>query len=100
LHIKLDAKAFHGYETAYRYQWFHALACLALGAAAMAGFQHQLLGYAAWTFPIGTVLFSGSIYLLYLANFNPIWVRIATPVGGLILIASWALVILAVLFKR
>jgi uncharacterized membrane protein YgdD (TMEM256/DUF423 family) len=83
------------WDTAVKYQLFHAVALLALAGwleARMARIQSndfldRSIGRVAWWFAAGMVLFSGSLYLLALGA--PTWLGIITPFGGLALIAAW-----------
>jgi uncharacterized membrane protein YgdD (TMEM256/DUF423 family) len=43
---------------------------------------------AWWSFLAGTVIFSGSLYLLAVTNLK--WLGAITPVGGLSLLIGWA----------
>lgn len=70
------------WETAARYQMYHALAILA--AAAVRPYR---LGLIAALFLAGIVLFSGSLYLLVLTNEGVLGA--ITPFGGLCFIAGW-----------
>ncbi|NUQ00991.1 MAG: DUF423 domain-containing protein [Armatimonadetes bacterium] len=70
------------WETAARYQMYHAVALLA--AAALRPYR---LGLIAALFLAGTLLFSGSLYLLVLTNTG--WFGAITPLGGLCFIAGW-----------
>ncbi len=74
------------FETAVRYQMVHALALLATGWVSVA-FPGRASALAGWAFLAGTVLFSGSLYLLALGGVRA--VGVVTPVGGLLLIAGW-----------
>ena len=74
------------FETAARYQMYHALALLAVGLAA-ARWQAPVVRWAGWLFVGGTVLFSGSLYLLALTQVR--WLGAVTPLGGLMLLAGW-----------
>jgi uncharacterized membrane protein YgdD (TMEM256/DUF423 family) len=74
------------WDSAVRYQMFHALALL---AAALLIDKGLPLKPAVFCFSLGTALFSGSIYLLCLhigprALLGPI-----TPLGGLTLLLGW-----------
>ena len=71
------------FETAVRYQMFHALGLLALGA--LPARAHR----AAWLLFAGTVVFSGSLYLLIATDVS--WLGAVTPVGGLLQLAGWGL---------
>jgi uncharacterized membrane protein YgdD (TMEM256/DUF423 family) len=83
------------FETAVKYQMYHAIMLIIL-AALFHKFEEGLLIKAANCFMIGTVLFSGSLYLLSTAGLlglsNTLWLGPITPVGGLFLIAGWVLV--------
>jgi uncharacterized membrane protein YgdD (TMEM256/DUF423 family) len=76
--------------TGAQYAIYHALALLTLAAlaersgAAIARF----LAAAAWLFIAGTVLFSGSLYLLALTGVHAlVWI---TPFGGIAFMLGWA----------
>jgi len=71
------------WRTALFYQWFHALALLAVGQARTARRGTVI----CWL--VGVVLFSGSLYILALDSSQK-WAGPLTPLGGLILIAGWA----------
>lgn len=75
------------FETAARYQMYHALALLAAAWAAgrwPGGAAHA----AGWLFLAGTLVFSGSLYLLVLSGAR--WLGAVTPLGGVALLAGWA----------
>jgi uncharacterized membrane protein YgdD (TMEM256/DUF423 family) len=78
------------FETGVRYQMYHALALLALAWAA-AAWPERGLAAAGWLLLSGTVLFSGSLYLLALTGAR--WIGIVTPVGGVVMIAGWAVAV-------
>ncbi len=84
------------FETAVKYQFYHVLALLLLGVL-MSKFDHRFLNYAGYSFIIGMVIFSGSLYILCLTNVGK-WGAV-TPVGGLFLIAGWVLMFLGI-FKN
>jgi uncharacterized membrane protein YgdD (TMEM256/DUF423 family) len=74
------------WETAARYQMYHALGLLVvayLTAQKTAG-PARLTG---WLFVAGTVLFSGSLYALTLTGIT--WLGAITPLGGLAFLAGW-----------
>lgn len=74
------------YETAARYQMYHALALLAVAFAATR-WPGVPVRAAGWLFLGGTVLFSGSLYLLALTEAR--WLGAVAPVGGLLLLGGW-----------
>jgi uncharacterized membrane protein YgdD (TMEM256/DUF423 family) len=74
------------FETAARYQMYHALALLAVAWAA-ARWPGPLPQWAGWLFVVGTVLFSGSLYALALSGTR--WLGAITPLGGAAFLAGW-----------
>ncbi len=76
------------FETGVRYQIYHGLGLLAL-AWAIGRWPERRLAPAAWLLLVGTVVFSGSLYLLVLTGAR--WFGAVTPFGGGALIAGWGL---------
>jgi uncharacterized membrane protein YgdD (TMEM256/DUF423 family) len=74
------------FETGARYQMYHALGLLAVAWAATR-WPGPLVRAAGWLFVAGTVLFSGSLYVLALTGVHA--VGAFTPVGGVVLLAGW-----------
>ncbi len=81
------------YETAVKYQFYHALAIFLLGIL-MINLNSSYFGYAAWSFLIGTIIFSGSLYVLSITNIT--WLGAITPIGGLAFILGWIFLALGV----
>jgi uncharacterized membrane protein YgdD (TMEM256/DUF423 family) len=52
-----------------------------------------MLRAAGWSFTVGIVLFSGSLYLLALSGITALGA--ITPLGGLLFLIGWALLIAA-----
>ena len=75
------------FETGVRYQLIHALALLFVGIGAGNIPNGVWLGAAGWLFVVGTILFSGSLYLLVLSDRR--WLGAITPFGGIALILGW-----------
>lgn len=82
------------WETAARYQMYHALALLAVAALAT-GPGEAPARWAGRLFIAGTVLFSGSLYALVLTGITRIGV--VTPLGGVAFLAGWIALALAIL---
>jgi uncharacterized membrane protein YgdD (TMEM256/DUF423 family) len=80
------------FETAARYQMYHALALLAV-AWAVGRWPGPLVAWAGWLFVAGTLLFSGSLYALALSGVR--WLGAITPLGGLCFLAGWVCLALA-----
>src|SRR5512139_3003319 len=64
LKARLTADRLTTFETGVRYQLYHALALLVVAVAMPRVPATSLLSVAGWLFVIGTLLFSGSLYLL------------------------------------
>ena len=86
------------FETAVKYQFYHALALLAVGillwiAQNDPAFRKlQAVQYLTWSgnlFLAGVLVFSGSLYVLCATNIT--WLGAITPLGGVLLLAGWAL---------
>jgi uncharacterized membrane protein YgdD (TMEM256/DUF423 family) len=75
------------FETASRYNMVHALAVVAVGLLALAGRSSLSLTIAGWSFLVGIVLFSGSLYAYGLTGLK--WLGAITPFGGLAFLAGW-----------
>jgi len=92
----LDAHHLALFETAARYQMYHALALLSVGVLATSPqFSRALLKLACLAFCTGILLFSGSLYLLALTGIG--WLGAITPLGGMALLGGWLSMILAAL---
>lgn len=76
------------WETATRYHLLHAVALLALGLA-LDRFPGAMLRTAGILITAGTVVFSGTLYLLVLTDTGILGA--VTPVGGVLLILGWGL---------
>jgi uncharacterized membrane protein YgdD (TMEM256/DUF423 family) len=79
------------FETAVRYQMYHALALVGLGLMPKACPRTQHV--AGWSFVAGILIFSGSLYILVLSGAR--WLGAVTPIGGTLMILGWALLALA-----
>ena len=74
------------WDVAVRYQLFHALALLAIGVLALHRPARSLaVAAVAWT--LGTLVFSGCLYVLVLSGIKILGAVV--PLGGLALIAGW-----------
>jgi uncharacterized membrane protein YgdD (TMEM256/DUF423 family) len=82
------------FETAVKYQFYHALALILLGLI-MFNLKNANFHYAGYSFAIGTIIFSGSLYALCLSGITKF--GMITPIGGLFLIAGWTFLLLGVL---
>ena len=76
------------YDTATRYQMYHAFGMVLVGMAIRV-YDDRRLAMAGWLFATGMVLFCGSLYGIALAGLK--WLGPITPVGGLTFIIGWGL---------
>lgn len=85
------------WETATQYQMYHALALIAIGILAHESFigASSQFTWAAYCFISGTILFSGSLYVLSITGIKKLGA--ITPIGGVLFLAGWVLVALATL---
>ena len=79
----LDARGNELWHTAVSYHFWHALA-LMLTVFAMPGRARRV---ALVAFPLGIMVFSGSLYALALGA--PRWFGAITPLGGVAFIVGW-----------
>ncbi|MDD5302521.1 MAG: DUF423 domain-containing protein [Elusimicrobia bacterium] len=86
LKARLSPEMLAIFETGVRYQAYHALALLLL--AALRGPSK-----AGWCFTAGIVLFSGSLYLLALTGARK-WGAV-TPIGGVLFLIGWLILMFA-----
>ena len=84
---KIDSRSLEVFETAARYQMYHALAILAVGLLATLGRPVASLNLAGWSFLVGTLIFSGTLYGLSTSGLK--WLGAITPIGGVALIVGW-----------
>jgi uncharacterized membrane protein YgdD (TMEM256/DUF423 family) len=88
LRNQLDVQSLEIFQTAARYQMYHALALLVVGWVAMNG-HNKLLSWAGWCFTAGILIFSGSLYGLSLSGVKILGA--VAPLGGLSLMAGWGI---------
>lgn len=90
----LTPEELQSFETAVRYQFLHALALMLLGTLAYMNAELKVsLRKPALFILLGTLLFSGSIYLLVLSHqlsINLSFLGPVTPIGGTLMIVGWA----------
>lgn len=93
---RLDADLMAVFEVGVRYQMYHAFALIATAwAIGRWPGTGSLANSAGTLFIVGTVLFSGSLYLLSLTGIR--WLGAITPLGGLAWLAAWVCLAWAVL---
>jgi uncharacterized membrane protein YgdD (TMEM256/DUF423 family) len=83
------------FETGARYNMYHALALMAVGLLALSGRSGSgtALAVAGWSFVVGILLFSGSLYGYGLIGLK--WLGMITPFGGVGFLVGWIALALA-----
>lgn len=84
----LSVNRFETFSTAVDYQFWHALSLMLVGVSGVKlnSKSWRLAGYLLLA---GTLIFSGSLYLLIATNTG--WLGAITPIGGILMIMGWAL---------
>ncbi len=89
------------FETGVRYQMYHALFLIFIGIINELSQKAKKIIYALVVF--GVLLFSGSIYVLAtnsLTSFDFKTIGFITPIGGLLLILAWGVLLFHTLMKK
>lgn len=89
------------FETGVRYQMYHAVFLLFIGLTNDLSQKAKKTIYFLVLF--GVILFSGSIYLLAtndLTSFDFKVIGFVTPIGGLLLIVAWGVLLTKILNKK
>jgi len=84
---RVEARLLEVFETGVRYQFYHALALIAVVVAISHWPNSNLPIIAGWLFVAGIVIFSGSLYLMTFTGIR--WLGAITPIGGVAFIAGW-----------
>ncbi len=88
------------FETGVRYQMYHAFFLLFLGITNLVSDPKKKIVYLLTV--IGIIFFSGSIYLLTTRDITSIdisTVAFITPIGGLLLILAWIVLLISIVRK-
>ena len=87
LKVRLAPEMLAVFETGVRYHMAHAFALLAV-AWACKRWPGVVVTASGWLFVAGTLLFSGSLYVMSLTGIS--WLGAITPLGGVAWLAAWA----------
>ncbi|MDP4249775.1 MAG: DUF423 domain-containing protein [Bacteroidota bacterium] len=103
LRQRMPENALEVFETGVRYQFYHVFALLATGILSER-FPGKWMNRAGSCFIGGTLLFSGSLYmissLLSVGTSIPMSLGVLTPVGGSLFILGWIFFSVAILKGR
>ena len=93
--MAIEAKLITSFETAARYQFYHALGLIIIFLLSPYSLKLNLLNRSGWLMVAGTVLFSGSLYIYVLSGIKLL--AMITPIGGLLMIAAWTALFISVI---
>lgn len=89
------------FETGVKYQMYHALFLLFIGLSGLSQKTKKTIYYLV---VVGVIFFSGSIYLLatngHFIPFDFKAIGFVTPIGGLLLIVSWGILLFTILKEK
>ena len=93
----LTSKEMSSLETGIRYQIYHVIVLLFVNMNS--SFSNKLKNAVSYVFFSGIVLFSGSIYAIYIFNYPVKSIWFVTPIGGLLFVIGWLLMSYFFIFK-
>lgn len=100
---KISPEQINTFEIAVRYHYYHTFGIF-IAILLAQNKPHRLLNYAVWFFVIGIVCFSGSLYLLSCRELLGLnswkWLGPITPIGGLLFMIGWALILFSTIIKQ
>ncbi|MCU0325037.1 MAG: DUF423 domain-containing protein [Spirosomaceae bacterium] len=76
------------FETAVKYQFYHALALILVGVLSQS-FTAKTMNYSGLSMLVGTIIFSGSLYLICFTGIKAFGA--IAPIGGTLMIVGWVL---------
>ena len=88
---KLSDKYMSVWEKAVNYQMYHGLGLIIIGV--ISGTASINVNWAGWLLFLGVVFFSGSLYILALTQIRILGA--ITPIGGVLFIAGWLMLIIS-----
>jgi uncharacterized membrane protein YgdD (TMEM256/DUF423 family) len=94
----LNEEQLKSFETGVKYQLYHAIVLLVIGFNL--SLETSLEKYMVYSFIIGILLFSFSIYGLVISSINNKKLKFLgpiTPLGGLLLVCGWILLCFSIL---
>lgn len=98
LEDRITAEELATYETGVQYHMIHGLAVLVTGILAKVLGDSRKLFWAGILFIAGTIIFSGSLYVLSISGIK--WLGAITPIGGVSFIAGWLMLVFTALSMK
>ena len=78
---RLTERMMKNFQTGVQYHMIHGIGLLVVGLVALKLTSSSMLNGAGWSFLIGIILFSGSLYVMALTGVTKLGA--ITPIGGL-----------------
>ena len=94
LKARLSIESLAIWKTGVEYQFYHAFALALVGVLIRQLGASRTLDFAGACFAVGVLIFSGSLYALVLSDVRVLGA--VTPIGGLLFIIGWALLLYVV----
>ena len=99
---KLNYWEMHSFETGVKYQMYHTLVLIAV-VILLDRFPTKTLEWSGYSFFVGIITFSGSLYLLSLKSLLHMeklsMLGPVTPLGGLAFILGWLLLVVTIIMN-
>ena len=90
---RVSAKMLEVWKTGVTYQMFHAVGLFVVAFLLVKLPDSSLIAAAGWIMVAGTVLFSGSLYVLSVSGIKVLGA--ITPLGGVAFLTAWVLLAIA-----
>jgi uncharacterized membrane protein YgdD (TMEM256/DUF423 family) len=81
------------FQTATQYHFYCAMAILVVGLLAANGRTGTALQVAGWSFLTGSLIFSGTLYVLAATGIKQL--GMITPIGGVLMLIGWVALAIA-----
>ena len=94
---KIGIDALQSFETGVRYQMYHVIILLFVNS--YSEFSSTTKNWISWLFFVAIFFFSGSIYAITVGGIDPKYIWFITPLGGLLFIGGWFLLLLSFIKK-
>lgn len=94
LKTRLSPEFMSVYQTGVQYHFYHTGALLACALLLRGGLVHPALYVAGYSYAVGIIIFSGSLYVLAITGQR--WLGMVTPLGGLAFLVGWLALLIGV----
>lgn len=95
LRTRISSGMLEVYQTAVQYHLYHALGLLIVGIITCHFAPSYWFKSSGWLMFAGIILFSGSLYILSMAQLR--WFGAITPLGGMAFILAWLMLLIGVI---